>query len=503
MNMKKFINIALATAAVAFLSACDLELTPKGQLSYDPEKIITNETDLVGFEAGVLAQFRGLDYGVFDWVSDVQMDEFNACADYGNVGGGVHRSDADLNAGNYDTRDNWSGPYSAIKNFNIFIEGAQSVPSGLEARAAVARGYAYLGRAFAYLHMARAFGKPYGSTSSTDLCVPLVLVYNQSERPARATVQAVYGQIKTDLDSAAVLLADVKGEARAQKPTIDAVNAVYARYYIDIHDNAKAAEYAMKVINTGNYALASTVDELVKESVEDNGTEPILQFYASLTEGIGSHSYYTGMSNNEEYGLYYRPYYIPTKALVDSYTEGTDIRKAVWFDNSNYYVYLANNWLKGDFYVFTKYIGNPELRSSTTPNSANAVKPLMISEMYLIAAEGYFGAGNTAEAKKVLNELQEKRGAIATEATAETIHREWFRETPGEGLRMSCLKRWGEGFSTRTAQAGALAALAVMTGSDFDGKSLPASDYHYQWPVPAYDMQINKNLVQNEGYVAE
>ncbi len=502
MNMKKYIKIALAAASVAFLSACDLELTPKGQLAYNPEQIITNETDLVGFEAGVIAQFRALDYGIYDWASDVQMDCFNAAADYGNQGGGVHRSDIELNASNYDTRDNWQGPYSAIKHFNIFIEGAQSVPAGLEKRAAVARGEAYLGRAFAYLHMARLFGKPYGANSSTDLCVPLVLVYDQTARPARATVKEVYDQIKTDLDSAAVLLAGVEGKAKADRPTIDAVNAVYARYYIDTKDNAKAAEYAMKVINTGKYVLSSTVEELKNESVNDKGKEPILQFYASLSEGIGAHGHYTVMSKDEDHGLYYRPYYIPTKALVDSYEDG-DIRKAVWFDNSEYFVYMNSNWLKGDYYIFTKYIGNPTLRSGEVPNSANAIKPLMISEMYLIAAEGYLGAGNAAEAKSVLNALQAKRGAKATEATAATVHKEWFRETVGEGLRMSCLKRWGEGFSGRAAQEGALSSLSIMTGKDYDAKSLPASDYHYQWPVPTYDMQINKNLVQNEGYVNE
>ncbi len=498
--MKKIISIVISVASVAFLASCDLELTPKGQFSYDPENIITNENDLTGFEAGIVAQFRGLDYGIYDWASDVQMDYFNATADYGNNGGGIHRSDQDLNAGNYDTRDNWSGPYGAIKHFNIFIEGAQKVPEGLEAKAAVARGEAYLGRAFAYLHMARAFGKPYGSNSATDLCVPLVTVYDQMARPARATVKEIYDQIKTDLDSAAVLLAGVAGEARAQRPTIDAVNAMYARYYIDVKDNAKAAEYAKKVIDTGKYKLASTAEELTNVSVNDKGSESIIQFYASKDEGTGGHGYYTQMTKDSDHGLYYRPYYIPTKALIEAYDDN-DIRKQVWFDNSNYYVYLNTNFTKGDFYVFTKYIGNLAYTTSDVPTSANAISPLKISEMYLIAAEGYFGAGNTASAKAVLNELQAKRGANQTEATAATIHNEWFRETVGEGLRMSCLKRWGEGFSTRAGQDGT--SIAIMQGENFDGKSMAASDIHFQWPIPTYDMQINPNLVQNEGYTAE
>ena len=79
------------------------------------------------------------------------------------------------------------------------------------------------------------------SSAATDLCVPLVLVYDQAEKPARATVAEVYAQIKKDLDQAAGLLAGVKGAARAEKPTIDAVNALYARYYIDLGDYTNAA----------------------------------------------------------------------------------------------------------------------------------------------------------------------------------------------------------------------------------------------------------------------
>ena len=127
----------------------------------------------------------------------------------------------------------------------------------------------------------------------------------------------------------------------------------------------------------------------------------------------------------------------------------------------------------------------------------------MISEMYLIAAEGYLGAGNAADAKTVLNALQAKRGAKATEATAATVHKEWFRETVGEGLRMSCLKRWGEGFNGREPQDGVKENEVLMVGKAYDQKVFAADDYHFQWPVPKYEMQTNLNLKQNEGYSAE
>ena len=67
-------------------------------------------------------------------------------------------------------------------------------------------------------------------------------------------------------------------------------------------------------------------------------------------------------------------------------------------------------------------------------------------------------------------------------------------------MRYSCLKRWGDGYSARTPQAGADAAHVLMSGEYYEKRSMDASDYHFLYPVPAYEMQLNKNLVQNAGY---
>lgn len=502
MKMKKIINILAISAILASAVSCDLDLVPKGSLTYNPgQTIITSSSDLQGFEANIMASMRSLEYGQYDVVSDVMVDYFNATADYGNQYGPIHRTDNSFTSSDYDTQDNWSGPYSSIKNFNIFIEGAQSVPAELKEDAAVARGEAYFGRAFAYLHLARHFGKAYSSTASTDLCVPLVTVYDQNARPERATVAEVYAQIKQDLDSAAVLLASIPGEVRAQRPTIDAVNALYARYYIDTKDYEKAASSAMSVINTGKYSLSGTAEEMEAEWLNDKGNEPIMQYYASLAEGRGSHSIYCNTASDSDHPMYYKPYFIPTKKLVESYDEG-DLRLAQWFNAGEYPSFHVGAYYNTEetgfqYYTFIKYFGNPDLTTGL-PGTYQAIKPLLISEMYLIAAEAYLGNNDASSAKTVLNQLQEKRGAQATVANSETIENEWYRETVGEGLRMSCLKRWGKGFSDREAQDGAKDV--ISTGTDFERKSMAADDYHFCWPIPKYEMQTNLNLVQNAGY---
>ena len=504
--MNNTIKIFAAGLLLASAASCNLDLTPKGSISYNPgQQIITNKSDLEGFEANILSSMRSLEYGVYDIADEVMMDGFNATIDFGNNYGSIHRADDTFTSGDYDSEDNWLGPYSAIKNFNIFIEGAQSVPDGLQEQAAVVRGEAYFGRAFAYLHLARHFGKAYSASAATDPCVPLVTVYEQTARPERASVADIYGQIKKDLDSAAVLLAGVSGAARAHKPTIDAVNALYARYYIDIKDYQNAAKSAMAVINTDKYALSSTAAEMEAEWINDKGKEPIIQYYASTTEGSGGHSACTGMSKTDEVGLYYRPYFLPTKTLVESYDEG-DLRLAQWFDGENYPCFHVSSYYnldtKNEFKVFVKYFGNPDIYTGN-PNSAQAIKPLLISEMYLIAAEAYLAAGDAASAKTQLNVLQEKRGASLTNATSEAVKKEWFRETVGEGLRMSCLKRWGEGFNGREPQDGVKSNGVNMSGDSYELKVFAADDFHFQWPVPKYEMQTNLNLVQNPGYTAE
>lgn len=501
--MKRILKYISAGAILASAVSCNMDLVPNNAITYQPgQQIITSESDLTGFEANIMACFRALDYGDFDLTPDLMVDYFNAMSDYGNNYGPVHTLDANFTSGDYNVQDNWRYPYAYIKNFNIFIEGAKTVPDGLQEDAAVARGEAFLARAFAYMHLARHFGPAYSDETLDELCVPLVTVYDQNARPERATVAEVYGQIKKDLDSAAVLLADIPGEARAERPTIDAVNAMYARYYLDTRDYANAAASAMTVINSGIYALSSTSAQMEAEWLNDEGTEPIMQFYASVSEGVGTHSAYTQMKMDSNKGLYYQPFYIPSQKLIDAYDEG-DLRFEQWFDGGDYPSYHNAIWYNDgehDYYVFKKYYGNPALTTSNTPTSGHAVKPLLISEMYLIAAEAYFENGQASEAKTVLNALQTQRGAATTAATAETIHDEWYRETVGEGLRFSCLKRWGEGFDGRPAQPGAANVVMSTPASSFTDKALEADDYHFLWPIPTYEMQTNLNLKQNPGY---
>lgn len=499
--MKKFIKyIASATALASILASCDLNLVPINSIAYqEGGRLIETQANLTNLENGLLHSFRAAQMGEYSIASEVMTDGFNATLDYGNNYGGIHKTDYNFTSSDYYVEDYWSTNYSGIKNYNIFIAAADNVSEELVANARVAKGEAFFLRAASYLNLARHFGNAWSAaTAATDLCVPLVTVYDQQAKPARATVKEVYDQIKSDLDSAAVCLAGVAGKVRADRPTIDAVNALYARYFLDTHDYAKAAEYAHKLIDAGKYTLASTAAEMTAEFVNDRGTEPIYQVFASLSEGTNSSNVWTYWSSNAEHGEVFKPYFLPTQTLVDSYDTG-DLRLEAWFDNTEW-VQLNGKYYKGEFYVFTKFWGNPALTSSLR-NGRQAPKPFTIAEQYLIAAEAELAAGDAAAARADLNALQIARNSGLTDATVESIRKEWFKETVGEGLRMSCLKRWGIGYSGRPMQSGA--ANVLNSGDVYDGKVFKSDDYHFNWPIPSYEMKINKNLKQNAGYVNE
>lgn len=497
--------ILLLGLGAVVLTSCNMDEAPTYAINVEEgDSLINSKGSLELMENGMLASYRSCQYGEFSQAEEIQCDGFNAASGYGNNYGGIHRSDDSFTADDYYTRDFWAYNYSAIKDYNVFLSSLElfkPASAALQAQAKVCRGEAYFLRAASYLQLVRHYAKAYNaSTASTELGVPVVLKYDQNEKPARKTVKEVYDQIKLDLDAAAADLATVKGSIASQKPTIDAVNALYARYYLDIADYKNAAISALNVIkSTAGYKLASTSAEMNSEYVKDAGTEPIMQLYASLSEnGSGTNSVYTQSSYYSAYNIvYFKPYFLPSGKLIDTY-ESTDLRLTNWFTNS-YYTYLGKFFI-GKFYSFIKYLGNPELRSGNTPNARQKVKPFMLGEMYLIAAEAYLKDNQAENAKTYLNLLQTARGASATEATMANIQNEWFKETVGEGLRLSCIKRWGEGFSTRYGQKGAISNNVIIAGDYFNGKSISTTDFHLVWPIPTYEMKVNSNLKQNAGY---
>lgn len=505
-------NIILGGAVAVLVAACDLDPRPTTAIVIDEGKpIFTSVSDIESFRNGVLASYRSLHYGVFSQSTEVMCDGFNSLISYGNNYGSIHRTDDTFTTSDSYAESMWASHYSAIKNYNIAIEQADLIldqesefyNEDLAPYAEWLKGTALFFRASSYLNLARHFGPDYEpDTASDDLCVPIVLKFDINAKPARATVEDVYYQIEEDLLAAEELLADkvLQGEPGSPDVTIDAIYALMARYYLDIEEYEDAADMADAVINSSaGYKLSSSPTEMDTEWNRDMGTEPIMQMYASPSEGQVANTIYTQVSRDRQ-GAYFQPYYIPSKKLIDSYSQN-DLRFRAWFSNNKYPIF-ANGARYKNIYTFIKYIGNPSdgFQVGALENGAHCAKSIMISEMYLISAEANAQAGNVIDAKKKLNALQSARGAQSTSATLENIQLEWFKETVGEGHRLTCLKRWHEGFEGRPAQTAAVNANIVNLGEYFDERTIEPEDHVLCWPIPSYELKLNKNLIQNDGY---
>ena len=506
-------NIFLGGTIALMVASCDLEPRPTTAIVIDEGKpIFTSQSDIESFRNGVLATYRSLQYGVFTQSTEVMCDAFNSLVSYGNNYGSIHRTDDTFTSSDSYAESMWASHYSAIKNYNVAIEQADLILNEaseyyneeLAPYAEWLKGTAQFFRASSYLTLARHFGPDYNpDTAYDDLCVPLVLVFDVNEKPARATVQDVYFQIESDLLEAEELLADKvsQGVPRSADVTIDAIYALMARFYLDIEEYKDAAAMADAVINSeADYELSSTQQEMTAEFNQDSGNEPIMQLYASNSEGLVGNTIYTQVSRDAQ-GAYFQPYYIPSKKIIDSYSQN-DLRLRTWFSSTKYPIF-ANGGRHKNIYTFIKYIGNPAFQMGALENGAHAAKSLMIGEMYLISAEAHFMDNNTSKAERSLNTLQAARKAEQTDATLENIKLEWFKETVGEGHRLTCLKRWGDGFEGRPAQTAALNAGIVNEGEYFDERTIEPDDHVLVWPIPSYELKLNRNLIQNDGYGAE
>lgn len=528
MKQYKLLSLLAGVSLMAFTS-CDLEEMPTTDIGFDNnEEAVVNGTNIQQFENGLYSAFRATQYGTYSEVPELMCDGFNETVNSGNNFGTVHRTDDSFTSSDQYVESIWAGYYGYMVDYNNLINDAYvkeqeeifngSNPEGADAYAIRALGVAHFFRAYTYMQLARLFAKDYDpSTAATDLCVPLVLEYDQEEKPARATVQAVYDQIKIDLDAAdtyfnklieVTLDMNAAGTLtqpfydcynslapapRSESVTVDALYALYARYYLDTHNYPMAAQYAMAVVgSSADYDLASNEQAMSNEYDNDQGTEPIFQMAASLAEnGSGTNdAYLQGYANGSSY--YLNPWYVPSEKLLMAY-EATDVRNR-WFTDQERV--LFQGYLYTGIPVFVKYFGNPALNNSIVPNGRQHVKPFMIGEMYLILAEASLQASDATTAATALNELQTKRGATPTAATMENIQNEWFKETVGEGLRYSCMKRWHIGFSGRPGYVEGY----VREGVSNTQKEMSADDDHWLLPIPSYERQLNDNLEQNPGY---
>ena len=499
--MKKITINILGLSLLLGLASCSkqLDLFPKNQVELSQS--FQSMKDAQAWNNGLYADLRGRLYGTFNIPQEVQADYLNATLDYGNRNGNPHRWGQSYLADDGVFSGTWSSYYSGIRNTNISIAGFETVPTSNSTEQATLsryKGDAYLARAYYYSELIIRFAKPFEpATANTDLGVPLILTYDLTTRPARATVKAVYDQILADIAQAKTLLANATAAQGSSRFTIDAVHALEARVRLNMQDWTGAMAAATLAIGNGSkYPLINTATELTSMWTNDLAKETIIQLaVVRQTETPNTNAIYLGFRAADSK---FAPDFVPTKAFIDQY-ENTDIRKSVYFAQKPVIIQGINF---ANFTVVNKYPGNPALFTTAVTNYQQAPKMFRIAEQYLIYAEAAQRAGGASEALGLarLNELRQARGVLPIAATGNTlrdaIRNERTLELAFEGFRLFDLKRWHLGFTRGTPQS----LSPIQQGANFNLLTIVADDPKFVWAVPTYEMTLNANLVQNAGY---
>jgi len=494
-HTKKFL---IGCVGLFVLASCKKELDKTPFSSIALSESFQTVKDAKTWNNGVYAFLRGRVGGIYTFSTDVQGDQLNATLDFGNRNGAPHRWD--FTSDDYTLRDVWAGYYSAITNLNIQINGFEKIkPAGSEvAELNRYKGDAYFARAFYYHQLIQLFAKPYEPTSAAnDPGVPLVLEYDVTSKPARASVKQVYDQILNDLGQAKTLLSGVAGTKGSTRFTKDVVTALEARVKLNMKDWAGAKAASDALIAAGTYPLINTQSAFTDYWAKDTKTETILQLQAiAPSELSNANSIYLGYIPSTKR---YDPDFVPSQWVVDKYGS-TDIRKAAYFaqlpvtiQGTNY----DNVWL------VNKYPGNPALFTGANTNYQHAPKVFRIAEMYLISAEAGARAGGASEADALakLNDLRTARGltsltGLTGAALLNEVKEERFRELAFEGFRLLDLKRWHEPMVRHDPQNTNMLA----TGANYFTLSIPADHPKFVWGIPANDVTVNRNIQQNPGW---
>ncbi|MFF5381440.1 RagB/SusD family nutrient uptake outer membrane protein [Pedobacter suwonensis] len=456
------IYVLLFSLLVLTSSCGKLDLVPTDSIS--PDKAYRNINDINLGVLGAYALLDGATIGVVSTVSD------EATFPTENT---VGNSDAFrwlYNSGSGSVTSQYYTFYVAIDRINRTLAGLDALTlTGADAvTGARYRGELLALRAYFHFELLRHYASSYQTGA---LGVPYMkasaIVY-----PARDNFEVVVANAKADLVAAKPLIPTTFTDKT--RITKAAVSAIQARLALYEKNWSEAITYASEAIAAfplatkaqfpGIWTDANDSEVIWKAKRVGTTDSRLGDFYFRQTGGI--------------------VLYAPAFKLINAFDKVNDIRY------SAYIRFDATRTGTRSQYLVNKYIGG----TSTAPGLTD-VKLFRTGEMYLIKAEAE--AESTGDAFGDLNTLRSARinGYVTAAFTDKptliaAILEERYKELAFEGHRFFDLKR--RGLPVVRLAADAANASGAIT--------LPTTQAQYAFPIPAAEISVNKQTVQNPNY---
>jgi hypothetical protein len=361
-----------------------------------------------------------------------------------------------ITTSNVDVRDIWLDSYSAINRANNVLANLDKVSADNRGNY---EGQARFIRGSLYFELVKLFGKSYNDgTPASNPAVPLVLTptgtISEADNRARNSVAEVYAQVLDDLTKAEQLLGVSPTGTFATSligksgvATKGAVQAMLARVYLQQQNFTAARDAANRVITAGTFSLASTY----ASAFLDTSPETIFKIIVTDQDGVNNLNTYYASNRNSGRG---------------------DIRVQTKFRQ----LFAAGD-VRGQFFT----IVNNNVFTSKFNDQFADVPVIRLAEMYLVRAEANVRLNSSVGAAPLadVNAIRARSGAAPlTAVTLADVLLERRLELAFEGQQIADLKRTGSSVGT----------------TPFNANNLVL-------PIPQREIDTNKALVQNPGYL--
>ena len=456
------------------------ELEPTVSLEIDINKGVTKVSDLKGLLIGAyyrmsLTPYYGRDVIIMgDAITDNLYSTMNS--------GRFPQTDMNYNPEN---RQPWGAIYQVIAVCNVVINAEESAISGYEVPEIMDQIKHYKAqaktlRALTHFDLLRLYGSQFisGTTNGlSGLGVPYIKEYSQGATfPYRQTVQENLQDIFQDIDDS---ISDIQDSMYISTSYISkwAAKAIGARValYAASLDNSyytTALTYAEAVINSGYFSIPNKI-QYPETFRNDNYVNSIFEISLTSSNNRGNNSLANILRGS------YGDIRVLDKEDSCSQCTGVSLREVLPTGGPDVRATL-----------FGPYQGHTTIRGKHMNNYSNVIL-FRIEEMYLIAAEAKFNLGDTSDALSHLNQIATNRSDSAyTEATMDNIMLERRKEFFAEGLRFYDLSRTGKDMPL----VNRFQQLNYNLGPPTYGEK------YYTYPIPAYEIRANANMIQNYGY---
>ena len=358
-----------------------------------------------------------------------------------------------MNAYNGEASGLWNDGYRAINMANIVLHHLPEYENQDFNKAILLKGECLFVRAICHFEMLRMFAQPAGYTiDNTHIGIPIRLTKGsatEEQSTARSTVNEVYNQIITDLENSITLLPENK-YVRVSKW---AAKAYLSKVYFQQNDYENALMWSDAIIQSGEFSLNNTVNEIYNTTGWSFSEESIFQMI-NIPQDI-SNGTLTGRLKSTSV-IYHSPF----DSLIN----------------------ITEDDRKFELYTF---FGVPYLRKYS--NTAMNITIIRLAEIYLNRAECKIHLGyDDAEAREDYILIRSRANAASDSILIEdnilnAIHTERWYELGFEGDRFHDIKRRKESFNTATG-------------------IFEWNDPRLVYPIPQQEMDMNINMIQNEGY---